>query len=332
MATVTAQILALADRQAAARLRISDVLSVLLLRLWKAFTGYYSPEDSARFAQQAAVAVAAAQRQTARMTAQYLLRVLDLQGAARAPTRVELPPSLRGVEPTEVYERPVAEYRYHRSQDANDAEAKERGQVRLLDLADMDVTTAMREASRQVLDGRRDVRGYRRVIHPELSAGGVCGLCIAASDRIYERGELLPLHELCKCGVMPIVGDSDPGRSLNRKDLEALYRAAGGTDRARLKRVRYQVNEHGELGPVLSEQGHRFRDAEDAARARRRRPAPPPVLTPATAEVTRRQLAVLEQNLPQLLARAEAGEQLDAPIAYHRRTIAMMQRRLSAAA
>lgn len=331
MATETARILALVDRHAAARARLTTLLAELLLRLWQAFTGHYSPPEVRRFADQAAAAVAAGQRQTAALTAAYLARVLVLQGAERSRARVALPASLRGVEPVEVYERPVADYRYHRSQGLDDAQARDRGRTRLLGLADLDVTTAMREASRQVLDGHPQVTGYRRIIHPELSAGGVCGLCIAASDRIYARGELLPVHARCKCDVLPIVENSDPGRSLNHKDLQALYAAAGGTDRAKLKRVRYQVNEHGELGPILSEQGDHFRDAEDA-RQDRRRPVPRPVRTPAPAEVTRRQLAVLEENLPKLLARAEAGEQLDAPIAYHRRTIAMLQRRLTSAA
>ena len=38
-----------------------------------------------------------------------------------------------------------------------------------------------------------DIRAYRRVIHPELSKGGTCGLCIAASDRIYFVDDLLAL-------------------------------------------------------------------------------------------------------------------------------------------
>lgn len=45
--------------------------------------------------------------------------------------------------------------------------------------------------------------------------------------------------------------------------------------------------------------------------------------------MTRRQLTVLEKNLPKLLARAAGGENLDKPIAYHHRMIATMQRRLA---
>lgn len=270
MATDTSRILALVDRHAAARARLSTLLAELLLRWWQAFTGHYSPDEARRFADQAATAVAAGQRQTAVLTVAYLVRVLQLQGAQRPQAQVELPASLRGVEPAEVYERPVADYRYHRSRGLGDAEARDRGRTRLLTLADLDVTTAMREASRQMLAGHPQVTGYRRIIHPELSRrGGTCGLCIAASDRTYHRGELLPIHARCRCGVAPIVGDSDFGRSLNAVDLAQLYQRAGSTEAAKLKRVRYQVHEHGELGPVLSESGDHFRDAEEAAADRR---------------------------------------------------------------
>lgn len=331
VATDTDRILALVDRQAAARQRTSNALATLLVRLWRAFTGYYSPQASQRFAEQAAMGVSAAQRQTAALTERYLIRVLELQGASLPERRVELPPSLRGVEPVEVYQRAVRDYRYHRSGGLADTEAKDRGRIRLLGLADLDATTAMREASRQVLDQADDrVVGYRRIIHPELSQGGTCGLCIAASDRIYRRGELLPVHARCKCDVLPIVGDFDPGRSLNAADLAELYGRAGGTEAAKLKRVRYQVQEHGELGPVLTEWGEHFRDAQDADA--RRRGDPRARTTPVATELIHHHLAVLEGNLTTLLARAQAGENLDAPVAYHRRTIALLQRRLTSAA
>ena len=45
--------------------------------------------------------------------------------------------------------------------------------------------------------------------------------------------------------------DYDPADELNAVDLSQLYRDSGGTSGAHLKRTRYQVDEHGELGPVL---------------------------------------------------------------------------------
>lgn len=105
---------------------------------------------------------------------------------------------------------------------------------------------------------RRDpatVTGYRRVVRPELSAGGACGLCVAASTRLYSRGDLLPLHSRCKCIVVPTIGeaggDGDVGGAINDADLGALYDAAGSTSRKDLRRTRYKVIRHGELGSWL---------------------------------------------------------------------------------
>lgn len=74
---------------------------------------------------------------------------------------------------------------------------------------------------------------YRRVLHPELSRSGSCGLCIAAADRWYSTAALLPLHANCKCGVAPAGSDYDPGFQLNSDDLKKLYEQAGGTRRRR---------------------------------------------------------------------------------------------------
>jgi hypothetical protein len=113
-----------------------------------------------------------------------------------------------------------------------------------------------------------DVSGYRRVIHPELSRSGTCGLCIAAADRIYKVDDLMPIHTSCACEPMPIVRGVDPARVFNGADTTELYRrvlaAAGGeTAAAKLRATRVQVSAHGELGPVLHDAGHRFRDQGD---------------------------------------------------------------------
>jgi hypothetical protein len=55
----------------------------------------------------------------------------------------------------------------------------------------------------------------------------------------------------------------DPGQSLNADSLRELYRLGGGT--GDLARVRYAVNEHGELGPLLTRAGQAFRGPDDIA-------------------------------------------------------------------
>lgn len=126
------------------------------------------------------------------------------------------------------------------------------------------------ERSGAANSGVRGITGWRRVIHPELSKGGTCGLCVvAAAGRRYTTSNLKPLHDGCQCGTLPITADSDPGDALNRVDLGSLYDDAGGTtDGWTLKQTRYQTGPDGTLvsAKVRTKEGRR----ESAAQIRRR--------------------------------------------------------------
>lgn len=260
---------ALVAQQAAARATINGNVIAALLRLWQALMGrWYDGNAVYRFASDSAAAVRSGQRMTADLTDEYLRRVLDEYDALPGRTApVTLPDSLRGVDLADVYERPAQEFRYLRSTDVPEREAFERAQRRLETIAEADLALAMRESSRQRLASAGRVTGYRRVLHPELAkTGETCGLCIVASDRIYRRGDLLPIHDGCNCAVLPVVGSQDPGRSLNAEDLAALYKAAGDTTDGRaLRRVRVRVRDHSELGPLLTDASHHHRGPDDVA-------------------------------------------------------------------
>jgi hypothetical protein len=111
--------------------------------------------------------------------------------------------------------------------------------------------------------------GYRRIVHPELSRGGTCGMCIVASHRLYKRDDLLPIHGGCNCLPMPVYEGADPGSIINDADLERFYAEAGGKQAAELKRTRYQVTNNGELGPVLSRAGAKVRTVANIEEAER---------------------------------------------------------------
>lgn len=154
-----------------------------------------------------------------------------------------------------VFNRPARTFRALKAEGASTAEADEAARERITLLVDDNVMLAQRFAESEIVQNAvnldETVIGYRRVIHPELSRTGVCGLCIAAADRVYKTGTLLPIHANCKCTIAAVTEDHDPGADVNAIDLGALYRQGGGTSGASLKRVRYQVDEHGELGPRL---------------------------------------------------------------------------------
>lgn len=128
---------------------------------------------------------------------------------------------------------------------------------RLRTTVDEDVSRAQTSATLDRYKGSK-VLEYRRVLHPELSKTGSCGLCVVAADRWYSTSNLMPLHANCHCGVAPAGSDYDPGFQLNQKDLKRLYDEAGGTSSSALKQVRVKTITHGELGPVLLAE-----DAED---------------------------------------------------------------------
>ena len=262
------RVAALVDRQGRSRDALTVRLAALVLRLltgWRTRSGpqgWYDDHTVAALTDALARAVRTAQGQQAASTATYLrlvLREMGVDPPGRPPSG--LPRDLRGVPVEDEMGRVVSEYRRARVTGLDELAALDRAERRLDAIADTDVTLAMREASRSTLEWAGDVR-WRRVIRPELSKTGTCGLCIAASDRVYSRGDLMPIHGRCKCVTLPVVtvnGETfDPGEHLNADDLKALYERAGGTDAAKLKRVRYTVHAHGELGPVLAVDGEHF--------------------------------------------------------------------------
>lgn len=258
----------LVDAQAAQRDRVRESVLASARKAFRGWRDFYTPRQVARFIDALVRIIEPGQQRTASTTDAYLARVLaDMRGRPVAPVGVRVDPAkLRGgTDHRDVLERVAAEYRRRVAEGLNDAAARQRAERRLEVIVTDDLALAEREATRQVYTKTPGVTGYRRVIHPERSRGGTCGLCAVASDQIYRTGTLLPLHGGCQCTTLPIIGAKDPGRSLNRDELDALYEQAGGTSMEKLKRTRVVVHEHGELGPVLRESGQHFKGPEEVA-------------------------------------------------------------------
>lgn len=213
----------------------------------------------------------------------------------------------RAISPLDEWNRPAEQYRYAKSIGKDDREAMEIAIKRVEELGDLDLELAMRKQASNIIKATPKVTGYRRVLHPELSETGTsCGLCIAASTRVYHKAELMPIHDHCHCGVMPIVEGEDPGHQFNEDDLKVLYELAKGNDQVSLSRVRYKINEHGELGPYLVEQGAKNRSVGKTNANTNGY---------SLKESITAQIASLEKSLPRLVDRRRAGEKkLDDPI------------------
>lgn len=260
-ALVAAQSASRADLARAAMLAATGQVAAMQEAQW------YEDQAVAQLATAVSKQVAVAARQTAAFTDAYLAQMTGiLLGRRVGPVGPVDVAALRGLPGPLVYQRLGQNYRYLRSIGIDDAEALSRTSERAAVMAQTDTTLAMRKQAQKFMDRKR-IAGYRRIIRPEASAGGTCGLCIAAADRIYHRSELLPIHDRCECGIAPIVGGQDPGHSLNAADLDALYGAAGSTGRQDLAKVRITVHHHGELGPVLGVHGQKFTGPSDLPNA-----------------------------------------------------------------
>lgn len=206
------------------------------------------------------------QRQQAALVNAYHARQLTMvSDRTAAPVEQINVENLRGVPDTSTYGRLADHFRFLRDNDARlhtAAEAYELVAARAEAVADIDMLLAHREQEHRFLRSKRIVTGWRYVVHPELSPSGTCGLCLAASDRVYNRTRRRAIHAYCKCEAVEITGEpgQDFGFQLNQDDLGVIYAKAGGTKAGdALRRTRFTIREHGELGPVLTYRGQQFR-------------------------------------------------------------------------
>lgn len=260
--------------------RMVAMLMEALGAIWGSFDGWYDDDAVERAATLAAEAETRALKQIyeiAAAGARELMSQVGAPPASEAPEVFEYP---RPVDPVEVWQRPAEQYRYALSEGKSEVEALDAAFQRASHIGKDNAQLTKRNASIAQFRRSEKVIGYRRIIHPELSKSGVCGLCIVAADRIYGMEDLLPIHGGCNCSVAPVTKSNDPGLSLNREDLDALYEAAQGNDYKNLKNIRVTSYEHGELGPVLARVGDTYLTPEEAQKRRRKKK--PPYVVPGS--------------------------------------------------
>lgn len=260
-----------ARASAALRAQTLGMLSHLWLNL-----GTWHRSDVPRFVPQATRIVDAAQRHMASLTTAYLRRYGDLHGlhvpSPTAPLDVR-----NGVDKATEYERPFVEV-WTALKDGKDLpEAVQQGQNRVENLAATDLQLAKTHTAREVMGKTPGVVGYRRVLEGTYS----CGLCIVASTIRYHKGDLMPVHPGCDCGVEEIIGDKDPGRLINAgllEDVHAAVKEKFGADSTAARKIpgvyngkgdptMYRdviiVHHDGEIGPVLGVRGQDWTGPSD---------------------------------------------------------------------
>lgn len=264
------------DQHAVAAAAIEANAAAAARATWLNFDGWYSAAAVAAVASEMAQLSTASQDRIVGAAQNFIANVVaTLRGTRVTIPRTTLPPTRGETAPlTLVHSRPAEAYKRAIAEGHSHEEALNIALDRATTLQAGDLSLAERSASQALMD-ELGIDLFRRVVRPELSKTGACGLCIVASDRIYNTAVMMPMHARCKCKTMPIVDELDPGNSLNGRDLADFYDQAGSNRAADLKRTRYVVNEHGEYGPVLAREGDSFRDSsrvrleDDPARAAR---------------------------------------------------------------
>lgn len=246
-------------------------------------------------------AVRGAAQQAVGLTSAYLTRVLREMLGAGVPTsptlRLSGPLRMGVASWSTAYGRVADTVRFQVSLGKTLDEAIRIGLDRSDVMVRTDLALARRLQARSTFEGNQRVYGYRRVVHPELSRTGTCGLCIAAASKRYNIADLMPLHQRCKCTVLPITSGNDPGGAMDMDPAFEEAYAVSLSNRAKdLKdvRVRYEWND--ELGPVMSNAEHRSTNPGRNIEAREQR-GEGPVTRPDTRAESQRFLNESLANL-----------------------------------
>jgi hypothetical protein len=128
-------------------------------------------------------------------------------------------------------------------------------------IAETDVDLAMRAQAAKFTNVHH--LQYRRVIHPERSRTARAACASRRPTAIYHRGDLMPIHDRCKCEVLPIVGSKDPAGDQQGRPRR-LYAAAGATAGDKSSASESPCGPR-RARPGAHGQGHRWRGPDVAA-------------------------------------------------------------------
>lgn len=231
--------------------------------------------------------VAAGQLRIADLTRAYLA-----QCASELGWNVVLPPidqdeirGARGVDPRVVYRRPAVDVYTALAAGKPLPQAAAEGRLRLTQLIGGDMQLAKVHASRQSMRGYpEEGQFYRRV----LTGRENCALCVVASTQRYYRGDLLPIHPGCDCGVQPLPPGLAVNQVIDEDLLEQVHQITadrlGVSDRGGRTpdyRKLLTVSEHGEYGPTLSWAQPKAKPKPKAGESEPPKPPKPPKKTTA---------------------------------------------------
>ncbi len=244
---------------------IRDRVEAYALAQWGA--GEYRDADMVRFLNRVVPVIKAGGTQMSALTDSYLARALTLMTGTPTRARGAIDTAtLRGVPADEVYKRPFQTVWTKLSEQRPLDAAVGAGKARLVDIVRTDMQLAKTRTSQSVLSRDDRVRGFSR----DVTGVKTCALCYVASTQIYSRGDLMPIHPGCSCGISPVTNSSPFDSQAASDRLESVHNAVnnelGVSDRGgRAPDYRKLVvtREHGEYGPTLVQASQRFTGPRD---------------------------------------------------------------------
>lgn len=215
---------------------IRERVVAFTLSVWAASRAFRDA-DVDRIVAQIVPAVQAGQLQLATLTDAYIGRLAQQAGVFWVPSVDRTVTAYRGVDAATVYRRPAVSLYTALAAGEVYTRAVEIGQSRLQSIVTTDLQQARNRQASQSVRGS-GFSSFRRV----LTGREDCDLCQLASMNRYSRGDLMPIHPGCDCGVEPVQSfDAEPV-----PPSEEIV-----------------VNMHGELGPTLGWAGEHFTSAAD---------------------------------------------------------------------
>lgn len=248
-------------------LDVRNRIETFVTRRWQSLPDYRD-NDIRRLMRAVVPVVEGGQKRLSSLTDAYLLNVARANGVKKSKSGklITSVKDVRGIPGDEVYLRPgKAVYAsLYRGNSFDDA--KKAGLARLVSLAMTDLQLAKTHTTRNFGMSNDGVVGYERVIDGVRD----CALCIVASTQRYHKEDLLPIHPGCGCDVQPLYGEFDPGQVIHEDRLDSIHdriqEELGVSDSAARSpdyRKIIAVQEHGEIGPLLTIKGQNFTGPDD---------------------------------------------------------------------
>lgn len=227
--------------------------------------GSWRDDDVIRYINQIAPFLTGAKLQAAKSSVSFYKSIADLTGQdwtqpVITASDVSTMALRKGVGTDVVYRRPFVDMRTALANGQDMRDAIESGARRAQILAETEVQLARRNAGLRARSANDKIVGYIRT----LTGAENCALCYVASTQRYHKGDLMPIHPGCDCGEMPIYGTQDPGQVINEVRLDGIHEnvnerfGAWAADARTIDYRAIRIQEHGEMGPILTVQGQRF--------------------------------------------------------------------------